>query len=56
MLYMKTVAVCSEMHTKHTDTQFGQNVKCFGVMLSSFLAHTHMKRERQEPNVKMSGV
>jgi len=28
MLYSEIIAVCSEIHTKHINTQCGQNVEC----------------------------
>jgi hypothetical protein len=31
MLYREIIAVCSEIHTKHINTLFGQNVECFSV-------------------------
>jgi hypothetical protein len=31
MLYSEIVAVCSEIHTKHTNTLYGQNVSLFNV-------------------------
>jgi hypothetical protein len=27
MLYREVIAVCSEIHTKHTNTLYGQNVE-----------------------------
>jgi hypothetical protein len=30
MLYREIIAVCSEIHTKHTNTLCGQNVEFFG--------------------------
>ena len=29
MLYRKIIAVCSEIHTKHINTLYGQNVELF---------------------------
>jgi len=29
MLYSETIAVCPEIHTKHSNTQCGQNVEFF---------------------------
>ena len=34
MLYRKTMAVCSEIHTKHTNTLCGQNVELLNVKLA----------------------
>ena len=28
MLYSEIIAVCSQIHTKHINTLFGQNVEC----------------------------
>ena len=28
MLYSEIIAVCSQIHTKHTNTLCGQNVEC----------------------------
>jgi hypothetical protein len=33
MLYRETIAVCSEIHTKHTNTVCGQNVELLNVKL-----------------------
>jgi hypothetical protein len=33
MLYEEIIAVCSEIHTKHTNTLCGQNVEFFNVKL-----------------------
>jgi hypothetical protein len=33
MLYREIIAVCSEIHTKHTNTLCGQNVEFFNVKL-----------------------
>ena len=33
MLYMETIAVCSQMHTKHMNTLCGQNVGFVSVKL-----------------------
>ena len=34
MLYREIIAVCSEIHTKHTNSQCGQNVEFFNVKVS----------------------
>ena len=34
MLYREIIAVCSEIHTKHTNTIRGQNVELFNVKLA----------------------
>jgi hypothetical protein len=33
MLYREIIAVCSEIHTKHINTLYGQNVELLNVML-----------------------
>jgi hypothetical protein len=33
MLYMEIIAVCSQIHTKHTNTLCGQNVELLNVKL-----------------------
>ena len=33
MLYMEIIAVCSQIHIKHTNTLCGQNVELFNVNL-----------------------
>jgi hypothetical protein len=33
MLYSEMIAVCSEIHTKHTNTLCGQNVELLNVKL-----------------------
>ena len=33
MLYREIIAVCSEIHTKHKNTQCGQNVELLNVKL-----------------------
>jgi len=33
MLYMKIIAVCSQIHTKHINTLSGQNVELLNVKL-----------------------
>jgi hypothetical protein len=30
MLYRETIAVCSEIHTKHINVRYGKNVEFFG--------------------------
>jgi len=34
MLYREIIAVCSEIHTKHISTLFGQNVELLNVKTS----------------------
>ena len=36
MLYREIIAVCSEIHTKHTNTLCGQNVEHFNTNLVVF--------------------
>jgi hypothetical protein len=31
MLYRETIAVCSEIHTKHRNTLWGQNAELFNI-------------------------
>jgi hypothetical protein len=33
MLYREIIAVCSEIHTQHTNTLYGQNVEVVNVKL-----------------------
>jgi hypothetical protein len=33
MLYREIMSVCSEIHTKHINTLYGQNVELFNVKL-----------------------
>jgi len=33
MLYREIMAVCSQIHTKHINTLYGQNVELFNVKL-----------------------
>jgi hypothetical protein len=49
MLYREIVAVCSETHTKHTNTLCGQNVELLNVKLvvytvTSVLQTTHFQQ------------
>jgi len=36
MLYRGIIAVCSQIHTKHTNTQCGQNVQLLNVKAESW--------------------
>jgi hypothetical protein len=36
MLYREIIAVCSEVHTKHTDTLCGQDVELLNVKLAVY--------------------
>ena len=40
MLYRETMAVCSEIHTKHINTVCGQNVQLLIVKLAVHIATT----------------
>jgi len=40
MLYMEIMAVCSEIHTKHINTVFGQNVEFLNVKLAVHIVTT----------------
>jgi hypothetical protein len=42
MLYSEIIAVCSQIHTKHTNTLCGQNVPCS--------KHTHSTYKNQSVN------
>jgi len=40
MLYMEIIAVCSEIHTEHTNTLCGQNVELLNVKLAVHIVTT----------------
>ena len=40
MLYREKIAVCSEIHTKHTNTLCGQNVELMSVELAVHIVTT----------------
>ena len=40
MLYREIIAVCSEIHTKHINTQRGQNVELLNVTLAVHIVTT----------------
>jgi len=40
MLYRETIAVCSEIHTKHTNTLCGQNIELLDVKLTVHIVTT----------------
>jgi len=42
MLYREIIAVCSQIHTKHTNTLCGQNVKLLNVKLAVHIVTTGM--------------
>ena len=44
MLYREIMAVCSEIHTKHTNTLCGQNVEFVNVKLVVHIVTTGLQR------------
>ena len=44
MLYKEIIAVCSQIHTKHTDTLCGQNVELLNVKLAVHIVTTGLWR------------
>jgi len=44
MLYREIIAVCSDMHTKHTNTLRGQNVELLNVKLVVHIVTTGLQR------------
>jgi len=44
MLYREIIAVCSEIHTKHTNTLCGQNVELLNVKLVVHIVTTYLRR------------
>jgi len=40
MMYGEIIAVCSQIHTKHTNTLCGQNVKLLNVKLVVYIVTT----------------
>jgi len=40
MLYREITAVCSQIHTKHTNTQCGQNLELLNVKLVEHIVTT----------------
>ena len=40
MLYGETIAVCSQIHTKHINTLFGQNVDLLSIKLAVHIMTT----------------
>jgi hypothetical protein len=44
MLYRKIIAVCSQIHTKHINTQRGQNVELLNVKLAVHIVTTGLYR------------
>ena len=44
MLYREIIAVCSEIHTKHINTLYGQNVELLNVELAVRIVTTGLLR------------
>ena len=44
MLYREIIAVCSQVHTKHTNTLCGQNVGLLNVKLAVHIVTTGLLR------------
>jgi len=44
MLYREIMAVCSQVHTKHTNTLCGQNVEFLNVKLAVHIVTTGLQR------------
>ena len=44
MLYREIISVCSEIHTKHINTQWGQNVEFVNVNLVVYIVTTGIWR------------
>jgi len=44
MLYREIIAVCSEIHTKHINTLYGQNVELLNVKLAVYIVTTGLQR------------
>ena len=42
MLYREIIAVCSEIHTEHINTLYGQNVELLNVKLVVYTATTEI--------------
>jgi hypothetical protein len=42
MLYREMIAVCSQIHTKHINTLFGQNVELLNVKLAVRIVTTKL--------------
>ena len=41
MLYREIIAICSQIHTKHTHTLYGQNVELLNVKLAVYKDPVH---------------
>ena len=46
MLYNEIITVCSEIHTKHTNSLFGQNIKCLMVNFCCIKQPLSLSRSR----------
>jgi hypothetical protein len=46
MLYSEIIAVCSQIHTKHTNTLCGQNDELLNVILVVHIATTQLQWEK----------
>jgi len=44
MLYREIIAVCAEIHTKHINTMFRQNVELFNDKLAVHIMTTGLQR------------
>ena len=44
MLYREIIAVCSQIHTEHTNTLCGQNVELLNVKLAVHIVTTGLQR------------
>ena len=49
MLYREITAVCSQIHTKHTNTVCGQNVELLNVKLAVHIVTTGLQRVKLIP-------
>jgi len=48
MLYREIIAVCSEIHTKHINTLYGQNVELLNVKLVVHIVTTGLDKVKNE--------
>ena len=48
MLYSEIIAVCSQIHTKHKNTQCEQNVQLLNVKLAVHIVTTGLQRVKRE--------
>ena len=49
MLYREIIAVCSEIHTKHINTLYGQNVELLNVKLAVHIVTTGLSTITGDP-------